>query len=263
MNWPEIVSYIGLGLAAGVLGGLLGIGGSIIMIPAITLIFGKSMHLAQAAAMIVNFFVAVPSALQHHRANAVQWDVVWRTLPFAIILIIIGVEAGNAIDSTLLKRIFGVFLLYVVLNNLVKLLRNLRERRDIPDEEAETRTEWWRVGIVGSIVGFAAGILGIGGGSMAVPLYLRVCRMPLRHGIATSSAVMCLTAVVGAVRKNMTLTFEHNIPLDKSLLIAGCIAPTAFIGSLIGAKLTHILPLFVVRIAFIVLLAITSYEMLI
>ena len=261
LDLTAVLCYLAVGLVAGGLGGLLGIGGSIIIIPAMTLLFSKDIHLAQGAAMIVNVFVAVPATLQHHRAGAVQWPVVWKTLPFAIVLIVVGVAVGNAIDAELLTAVFGVFLLYVVAVNTRRLIISYRLPFVPIEDRPPPRLSMTRLGIVGSIVGFMAGVLGIGGGTVTVPLYQRVCRMPLRHCIATSSALMCLTAAVGAVRKNMTLA-EHGLDWHESVMIAALVSITAVAGGTIGARLTHVLPLMVVRLAFVILLAITAARML-
>ena len=116
-------------------------------------------------------------------------------------------------------------------------------------------------------MGFAAGLLGIGGGPIAVPMLQRICRLPLRTSIATATAVMCVTAAIGAWRKNAGLSelLESSAtpdPLGESLLLAMCLVPTAMIGALIGARLTHKLPIKLLRIAFILLMIWASLNML-
>ena len=69
---PEMLILMAIGLCAGLLGGLLGIGGSVVMIPAMSVIFGPAQHLYQGAAMIVNFFVVIPAVIQHRRAGATR-----------------------------------------------------------------------------------------------------------------------------------------------------------------------------------------------
>ncbi len=268
----EIIYLLLIGLGAGILGGLLGIGGSIIMIPALSILVVLNMHLAQAAALIVTFFVAVPATLQHHRARAVRWNIVIRMLPFGIVFIVVGVLASNLFSGPqeeLLRKVFACFLLYVVVQNTMKLVARSKE-----ESEGAERLEWWRLGLVGSLVGFMAGLLGVGGGIVTVPLLQRVCRVPLRQSIAASSAIMCLTAIFGAISKNATLYLHQNeieqdfidVSRDQvvlaSMFIAACLASTAFIGGMIGASLTHKLPLFWVRLAFIILLLVTAVEML-
>ena len=263
---PEtIILLLVTGLCAGVLGGLLGIGGSVIMIPAITILLDKNQHLAQAAAMIVNVAVSAPAAWRHHLADAVRWDIFRRVLPFGLVFILIGVAVSDLFTGRLeplLTRLFGAFLIYVI---FVNILRMVRGRAD--HEGADATDGWLPCGIVGAITGFTGGLLGIGGGIIAVPLLQRLCRLPLRQCIATSSAVMVITAVIGATRKNMTLPTHVDeagqaLEIMDSLIVAGCLAPTAMIGGFLGARLNHVLPLSAVRIAFLVLLALASARML-
>jgi uncharacterized membrane protein YfcA len=265
VDWLELLNLGVLGLVAGALGGMLGVGGSIVMIPVLTLLLGRNQHLSQATAMIVNVFVAAPALWRHHRARAVRWDVMVRMLPFGTVFIIVGVETSNQVDAEALKKLFGLFLVYVIAFNVRRLFQDGRPGHDTHPAQIG----WWRVGVVGVLMGLLAGLLGIGGGLIAVPLLQRVCRLPLRQSIATSSAVMCLTSVFGAYRKNATLEQLTDatgqlmgLRLEDSLLIAACLTPTAIIGALIGAGLTHALPLRWVRVAFILLMSWASLNML-
>lgn len=260
----EVIELLILGLAAGILGGMLGIGGSIIMIPALTLLLRLNQHLSQAIAMIINIFVSVPALLQHHRAKAIRWDVMGRMLVTGIIFILIGVEASNHIDGEILKKIFGAFLLYMIFTNILQLLSGKAE-----PELHQQHTGWIRTGAVGAATGFTAGLLGIGGGNIAVPLLQRLCNLPLRQCIATTAAFMCVSAGVGAIRKNLTLSqlvdangLSLGLSWEDSLKITYFLAPTAMLGGLFGAKLTHSLPLNWVRVAFILLLIWASADML-
>lgn len=253
-----------LGLGAGTLGGLLGIGGSIVMIPGMAVLLGSNQHLYQAAAMIVNVFVATPAALRHWRAGAVRMDVLRWMLPAAVVFILIGVASSNAIDSRWLERAFGVFLVYVIIVNVSRLFSRHRD----PESEG-SKVMPSRAGLVGSITGFMAGLLGVGGGVVTVPLLQRLCHLPLRQAIATSSAVMVLTATIGAIHKNLTLNEHANeqvagtmLHATDSLIIAATLIPTAIVGGMLGAGLTHRMPLGWLRVVFIALLCVASARML-
>jgi uncharacterized membrane protein YfcA len=90
-------------------------------------------------------------------------------------------------------------------------------------------------------------------------------KLPLRNCIGNSSAIICISAGVGAIYKNATLA--PHMPADGpagwriSLLIALLLAPTAWFGSRLGAGLTHSLPLRQVRVAFILLMAVAAWKM--
>lgn len=253
-----------IGLAAGALGGMLGIGGSIIMIPALAIVLGPEQHLYQAAAMIVNVFVAVPATVRHWRAGAVRMDVAKKMLPFALVMIVVGVMLSDRLDGNVLQQVFGVFLIYVIGFNIVRMARPVPE----PDLTAQ-RIGWPTTGFVGSIMGGLAGLLGIGGGGIAVPLLQRICNLPLRQCIAISSAAMCLTSIIGAIVKNSTLSQhpsmqepERMLTIVDSLSVAILLIPTAIIGGSLGAALTHILPLWWVRLVFTLLMIGASARML-
>jgi uncharacterized membrane protein YfcA len=253
---------VGIGLAAGILGGLLGIGGSIVMIPLLALVFhdatGSMQQLFQASAMAVNVIVSAPAALMHRKAGTVRMDVVRVMLPAVVITIILGVLVSNNTSGMLLRRMFAVFLLYVSTINIIKIFRKIKELHGVPD-----RATPLRVGSIGSLMGFVAGLLGIGGGVLAVPLMQTVARLPLRQCIGTSSAIMAIASIVGATFKIGTLGSVENgqfAPLD-ALLIAAILTPTAFIGGWFGATLTHRLPLEWVRCVFAAALLVAAWRM--
>ena len=123
-----------IGLVAGVLGGLLGIGGSLIIIPGMVIYLshtaagyqGIDQHLLQAAAMIVNVFVAAPSVIAHYRAGAIMRPIVVWLIPASIVGILSGVALSNSPafarqNGAYLAMIFCGFLVYVIGYNLHRM----------------------------------------------------------------------------------------------------------------------------------------------
>ena len=265
---PGTMEYVLLalvGLVAGVLGGLLGIGGSVVMIPAMAIIFSslgrmENIHQYQAAAMIVNFLLIGPAVLRHRRAGAIVVDV-WSWLaPAAMIGIVLGVVVSRlnvftGSNQQALKMVFGVFLLYVAAYNAWKL-RQTRPPRPLLSQSGQP---WWKKVLVGLPMGFAGGLLGIGGGALGVPAMQLILRLPLRNAIATSAATILTTAWLGATVKNASLGADGTV--TRSLLLAACLAPTAMAGSYLGSHLTHALPLRVVRAAFVALMIAAGLKM--
>lgn len=255
----ELAVIASIGLSAGVLGGMLGIGGSIIMIPALAILFRsadpESQHLYQGAAMAVNVAVSLPAAIRHHKAGVIRADLFRVLLPSAAVAIVLGVIVSNQVSGLTLRRMFAVFLAYAAITELINIARRT------PDNPSETaRVTPVRSASIGGVMGMAAGILGIGGGVIGVPLMRFICRLPLRQCIGASSAVMCLTAIVGASLKIGTLG-EHGYTASEAVILAAALAPTAIIGGRLGAGLTHKLPLNAIRAALIVLLFLASWRM--
>lgn len=254
------------GVVAGVLGGLLGIGGSSIMLPAMVLILGaardglEQIHQYQAAAMIVNFLLILPSVAAHARNRAI-WRRVWAFMaPAALVGIVLGVQASWLFAGAAARYLrwgVGMFFLYVVAHNVYRLVRARRvEGLARPRVEAMPA---WRKALVGLPMGVVAGLLGIGGGSLAVPAQQIVLKMPLRNAIATSAATIASVSWVGAIVKNAQL--GSNGTVVRSLTLAACLAPTAMIGAYLGGHLTHTLPARVVRAAFTGLMVLAAAKM--
>ncbi len=261
----DVVIELAIGLVSGVLGGLLGIGGSVIMIPAMTLVFDQGQHLYQGAAMIMNFFVALPAASQHFRAKAVLRPVIQFTIPSSVAGVLIGVWLSSGWwfhgrNEVYLSRVFGAFLLYAVGYNVYRFFSSYR----LPDiDETTARTiPWWKSALaLGLPMGLVAGLLGVGGGIVAVPLQQVVLKMPLRRAIANSAVTIVPLSIVGAVYKNVA-NAHAGVDVRDSLLLALCLIPTAMMGGFIGGRLAHTAPRRALRLAVIVLMCYGGINML-
>ena len=253
----ESLILLAIGLVAGVVGGLLGIGGSVVMIPALTLVFGTKQHLYQGAAMMANFFVALPAALQHRRAGAVLPRLVAIMIPFSVAGVVSGVwlSAGPWFQGERevhLARVFGVFLLYVVGYNVYRLLSN-RRFADM-DDDAARGLPGWKIALgVGLPTGLLGGLLGIGGGVLAVPLQQVLLRVPLRRAIANSAATIIPLSLIGATYKNYCNALA-GVAFVDALRLAVLLIPTAMLGGYLGGRLTHVAPRRGLRIAFTLLM---------
>ncbi|MEM9915505.1 MAG: sulfite exporter TauE/SafE family protein [Planctomycetota bacterium] len=307
----ELLQVAVLGLVAGTLGGMLGVGGSTVMIPGLVFILGRptgtEQHLYQASAMIANVAVSVPAALRHRKAGAMTPAVLRWMMPAALVCVVIGVALSNLPifagqdGGVWLGRLLAVFLVYVIYANVRKLLaprplttiphqdqphsRDLTgpgaaahdspltteiiETTETHHEPTDDRTQATpaRGLVVGSLMGTTAGLLGIGGGAVATPLQQTLMKLPLRSCIANSSAIICVSAAVGAVYKNLSLS-SQPVPAGvepftwvQGLTLGLLLAPTAFVGGRLGATLTHRLPLRTIRVAFIALMVVACWKM--
>lgn len=265
-----------IGLIAGLAGGLLGIGGSIVMIPAMSEIVGPNQHLYQAAAMIVNFFVAVPAVYQHSRAAAVDRSSVMRLVPLALVAVIAGVLLSElpifkGERDAYLRLLFAGFLLALCcadLRGMWLARRRAREpigsgrdsmvrssaRSEPTVEPANAPRYPWRFAAAVAIpTGLVAGALGVGGGILAVPLQRRFLKVPMRTAIANSAAVIVATSLVGAIVKNYAYLRENHFTTD-SFELAFILIPTAIMGSYLGSRLVHVLPVRAIKLVFFVVL---------
>ncbi len=259
-----------VGLASGLMGGLLGIGGSVILLPALAIVFAhrhppEYQHIYQAAAMIMNFFVALPATLSHYKKNMILWPIVRWIIPSAIIGILVGVACSNlpvfmGTGSNHLKHMLGLFLLYVLGYNLYRLIRRNR-LEDISTEQAQKINPIYSFGLVGFPMGYLAGLLGIGGGSLCVPLQQVFLKMPLPRAIANSATTILCISLFGAIYKNLTIPASIG-GATASVKLACLVVPTSILGGYLGTKLTYLLPRNVVRIAFCCLMLYAGIKLL-
>jgi len=264
----EIILQAAIGLLAGFLGGLLGVGGSTIIIPGLIIYLqyfgagyrGQSQHLLQATAMICNVFIAVSAVVVHHKARAILKPVVLRLVLSALTGIIVGVTVSNSSpfareNGRYLTMILAGFFLYVTIYNVMRIFSKV----DLAVQFDKTRKiPVWKIVLVGFPMGFLAGLLGIGGGTLCVPAQQLFLRIPLRNAIANSAVTIVFSALAGSIYKNSTLSL-HGFYIMDSLQMAAMIIPAAIIGSWLGGKLTHRFSRRNLRISFIMFMILVSY----
>ncbi len=281
MHAFEIITVSIVGLFAGSVGGLLGIGGSIVMIPALTELLGPDQHLYQATAMIVNFFVVIPAVMLHRRAKAIKMGVVVRLVPLALLAVLCGVALSelpifSGDNEPYLRGLFGLFLLSVCGYDIYRLFRRRkksplstsptpqchidganRESDGIGSRNESQTTSWARIAAIAIPTGLIAGLLGVGGGVIAVPLQRRLLGLSIRQAIANSATVIIVTSALGATFKNFAYQANYG-SVRQPLLLAATLIPLAIVGSTYGARLTHRLPQRTIKVAFFALLAIAA-----
>lgn len=106
----EIIALIALGLFAGAIAASLGLGGGIIFVPALVVLFGFEQHIAQGTSLAVIFPTAIVATVAHARMGNVRWRL---AVPIGIAGIfgaVLGAQIALRLDADLLRRMFGVFL---------------------------------------------------------------------------------------------------------------------------------------------------------
>ncbi len=266
-----------IGVLMGLFGGLLGIGGSVVMIPALVFAFGENQHLYQASAMICNFFVGASAVIVHKKADVLVMGVIKWLIPAAALGIIIGVAISNSSvfargNSYLLARILGLFMIYVIVYNCLRFGRPRGGANGF--DISRTKHSMPLTILCGLLSGISAGMLGLGGGSLCVLAQQFFLKMPLKRAISNSAATIASIALIGAFYKNITLP-QHNIkgtpfsdvlqngnPAVESLRIAVVVIPGAIVGAFLGSLSMHKLHSDIVRAVFILLAALACYKLL-
>ncbi len=249
-----VLAYLLLGAFAGTLAGLFGVGGGLIIVPALVLSFewqGVSAqvatHLAVGTSLATIVFTSISSMRSHHLKGAVRWPVFW---PMGIGLVLgamAGVMTAASLDGAWLRFVIGLFACLIGLQMALAL--KPKPSRDLPGKPV-------LVGVGGGI-GWASAICGIGGGSLSVP-FLTWCNMRMQLAVGTSAAFGLPIALSGALT-NIAGGWSEPLLPEGSL---GFVYLPALVGIVlmsvpfarVGAKIAHRLPGDILKRGFSVLL---------
>ena len=272
-----------IGALGGLAGGLFGTGGGIIVIPLLTILFGSDPNAFQAASLISAIFVSAGAIPRHVRAKAIHWRFAGHAAAASLVTVMLGVWLSSAITNPIvIERIFAGFLAYVAAFEGWKIIRARRAAGAVRPDQADdpkaaepapastardARVEP-QASLIGGVMGIIAGLLGLGGGVVAVPLIRGLTKFPLRDAIATSSAMIIVTVVVAAVLKVGSISIMEPPPgttaqdrVAYTLMLAGLLAPGGLLGARIGAQLMHKLPLKPLAAAFAIVCLILAVRM--
>jgi uncharacterized membrane protein YfcA len=259
-----VLAYIGLGIVAGLLSGLLGVGGGLLVVPGLAFLFlyhhivadNLVMRLA-AASSLAAMMVTTGFALKAHASHGVKfWSIFRLLLPGIIIGAIAGTLIASTIPGATLRVLFGLFVLVVAIRTF--LPEKSHPTRQLPGK--------WGNSLVGFLMGAISGTLGIGGSTLVIP-YLIYYNIPMRNAIAVSAACGSMIALVASCAYIVTGWHVTNLPKWST----GYVYWPAVIGvgiaspwfATLGAALSHRLSTFVLRRVFAVFLLFIAIDMLI
>ncbi|BDQ35173.1 sulfite exporter TauE/SafE family protein [Pseudodesulfovibrio portus] len=254
--------YITLGALAGVLAGLLGIGGGLVIVPMLNFAFEAQkfpvehiQHVALGTSLATIIFTSLSSMRAHHKRGAIDYTAFWRLMPGIILGTYLGAWIASLMSTMWLKALFGVFLYYVATQMLMGI--KPKPTRELPG----------KVGLfgVGNVIGVFSALVGIGGGTLTVP-FLSWCNKTMHVAIATAAAVGLPIALSGTAGFVVNGLGVEGIPGPH----VGYIYIPAFLGIIsmsvltapLGAKLAHSLPVDKLKRIFAILLFIVGTRML-
>lgn len=258
---PFLLVYLALGLVAGFVAGLLGVGGGLIMVPVLSWAYASqgfasayNIHLALGTSMAVIVLTSVSSLRAHHGHGAVDWPTVGRMAPGIVAGTLAGSLAAAWLSDTGLKVFFTVFLFYAATQMLLGF--KPKPSRPMPG--------WSGMSLAGGVIGLVSSWVGIGGGTLTVP-FLLWCNTHLRRAIGTSAAVgfpIALAGTLGYALSGRTVAGLPGGSLGFVYLPAlAAIAAGSWLTAPLGARATHRWPVATVKKLFAGLLYILGIRM--
>lgn len=255
--------YMLAGSIAGILAGLLGVGGGMVIVPMLTFAFVAQgvphehiMHLALGTSLASIIFTSISSLRAHNRRGAVLWPVVFKITPGILFGTFFGTWVASLLSTNFLKIFFAIFLL--CMGTQMLLGKKPKGSREIPGNAG--------MFTAGSTIGIFSSLVGIGGGTLTVP-FLAWHNTPLHSVIGTSSAIglpIALAGTIGYLVNGLGTTGLPAGSIGFIQLTALCgVAAASMVTAPIGAKIAHSLPVDKLKKIFAVLLYVVGTKMLI
>ncbi len=257
-----LLLYLICGAVTGIIAGLLGVGGGIVIVPMLSMLFtwqhfppDQIQHMALGTSFGTIIFTSISSFIAHKRRGAVRWDI-WKGVVLGILLGTFGGSwIASALSTVALKGFFACFLVVVG----VRMLCNFTPKpgRDIPG-----KTGLFTVGL---IIGVISSFAGIGGGTMSIP-FMVWCNVPMQTAVGTSAAIGLPIALAGALGYMVN---GFNVPdLPRWSLgfvylpgLVALIAASVFTAP-IGARMAHALPVARLKRCFGVFICLMALRMI-
>lgn len=239
---------VAIGLGAGVLSGAFGIGGGVVMVPALTLVLGFDGLTAVGTSLPVIFPSAATGAFAYLRAGLADWRSGLRLGLGGLPTAVAGAWLAERVGGSIVLAVLVAVVLYTAADMALQVLRP-RARANAADAQRESLS--WPLGLgIGAITGLYSGFLGLGGGFIMVPMMTRFGHVAAKRAIGTSLVAILLLAIPG--------TISHAALGNTVWPIAAALTLGVVPGSLIGSRITLGASERAVRIAFAVLLVVVG-----
>ena len=258
----SMLVFLACGAFAGVLAGLLGVGGGIVIVPMLSLVFPWQgvppqyvQHLALGTSLASIIVTSISSSRAHNARGAVRWDI-WKAITPGILL---GTFVGGIVAAGLpigfLKAFFVCFIYFVAVQMLLDF--KPKASRELPGFAGTSA--------VGGFIGLISSFVGIGGGTLSVP-FMSFCNVPMHTAVGTSAAIGFPIAVAGTLGYIVGGWGMPDLPTGAIGYVHGLaflgLASASFFTAPLGAKLAHKLPVKTLKRIFAVFLLIMGTRML-
>lgn len=269
----SMLLFVVIGLFAGVLGAILGIGGGMIITPILTIMMGLDIKYAIGASIISVIATSSGATIAYLKDDMLNLRVAMFLEIATTVGAIMGALLVGLFSSTFLYVLFGFFLLYSTYNMIRKLMskkgetvftgsdkavEKLRLADSYYDKAEKKQVDYSMKNVPGGFImmwaaGLASGLLGIGSGAFKVIAMDTIMKMPLKPSSATSNLMMGVTAAASAT----VYFFNGSIRPD----IVGPLAIGVLAGATIGARLMQVLKPKVIRMIFVPIILYMGLQM--
>ncbi len=252
----------GSGIVGGILAGLLGVGGGIVIVPALYFALSLTgmepaltMQVAVGTSLSTIVFTSLSSGYGHYKKGAIDMELLKLWAPSILVGVVIGGILGGVVSGQVLIAVFATVAVLVALDMI------LRKAQDSDTPRSFSKPVWAALGVV---AGSISAMMGIGGGTVCVPM-LNFLGYDIRKAVGTSAAIGFIIGVPGALIYMATGFGAEGLPPFSfgyvNLFLAAVIIPLSTTFARVGVKLAHSIPRRALRLSFGLFLLLTSARM--
>ncbi|MBP8005981.1 MAG: sulfite exporter TauE/SafE family protein [Acinetobacter sp.] len=237
----ELIIYLLIGAIAGFTAGLFGVGGGLIIVPILYIVFTQMnydpnviMHIAIGTSLATIIVTSISSVMAHHRQGAVLWPVFRNLAPGLVLGSFLGAGIADLMSGQHLQLVIGVFAIWMAFKMFRGAYAIVNSSRHLPSAPIQFAA--------GGGIGVASAIFGIGGGSLTVP-FLNRYGVVMQKAVATSAACGLPIAAAGAIGfmwfgAKEQINVPNTIGYVHIYAFLG-ISVMSFITAKVGAKVAH------------------------
>lgn len=215
-----------LGVVTGVLAALLGIGGGLLMVPALT-VLGVPLVEATATSLVAVFLSAVSGSWQNLQMGVLDWRTALGLALFGIVTAQAGAWLGDRLPDAALSIAFAGFLVLTLY--LMVLKQQLQQKSMALSPPARRTDQLWAIAAIGTLAGGLAGLFGVGGGMVMVPLQMLFLGEPIKSAVRTSLGAIVAIAASGLV--------QHSLNQNVLWIPGLCLGGGGILGAQLGSRL--------------------------
>lgn len=227
----NLIAFI-IGLVAGVAAGMFGIGGGVVIVPALILVFSLPLHLATGTSLAALLLpVGIFACIKFYKSGFLNVKIA-ALIAFGLFLgVFFGAKLVTMISPNLLKTFYGIFLLYVSISFIKPVVIFKMKKSQVVTEDTQRDINPIYSILLGLLAGVLSGMFGIGGGLVITPFLMYVLRFNPKLAIGTSLGALLLPVGLPGV-----IVYYNNgfIVLNYAIAIAFGIV----FGAILGAKIT-------------------------
>jgi uncharacterized membrane protein YfcA len=262
----NVLGLVVIGLISSTFGGMLAMGGGVLKVSLLLLLFGFHPGISKFAALLAYFVVAVGAAYRYHKLGLVNVEAVKILIPSSILGIIVGAIIGHRLPRDAMMILLGMFLLFIAVAMARRMLGRHRDAptptdgptRDhvtgaSPGPGASTMStrpfgrQWlakvgWKVGLCGFPGGLLSAMLGISGGVVTTPLQQVLAQIPIKSAVANTLVKASVTVPIACVIIIVMGVRAGHFDLWTPVMVAFCLIPGSIVGSQLGPALTKRMP---------------------